>query len=63
MKEQGIFYEVCGGAVYTESTGFLPRGRARPTPRAGMDRLDAKADVDSIPIHAGLAGFLGPEIQ
>ena len=53
MKEQSIFYEV-RVAVHTEFATFLPRGRARPPPRAGMDRLDAEADVDSIPTHADL---------
>jgi hypothetical protein len=52
MKEQSIFYEV-RVSVYTEFATFLPRGRARPPPRAGMHRLEAGADVDSIPAQAG----------
>jgi hypothetical protein len=55
MKEQSIFYEVREGRS-TPCSPISPPGRARPTPRAGMDRLDAKADVDSFPTHADLAG-------
>jgi hypothetical protein len=39
------------GAVHTKFANFLPRGRARPPLRAGMDRLDAEADVDSEDTH------------
>ena len=59
MKEQSIFYEV-RVSVYTEFASFLPRGRARPPPRAGMHRLDAGADVDSIPTHADRPIAEGP---
>jgi hypothetical protein len=33
-------------AVYTEFAIFLPRGRASPRPRAGMDSPDAEVGVD-----------------
>jgi hypothetical protein len=54
MKDQCIFYEVCG----EQSTPNSPDS----SPRAGVDCLDAQAGADAVPTQEIWPGDRGPAV-